>query len=292
MSVPVLLALVAGPLSPLSPCGFPLLPAFLSFYVGATEESPPRAANRIAQALMAGVLVTAGFLGIFALIGLPIVYGARILAAALPWAGLVIGAALLVVGLTALAGHKVALPLTNPLGMAPGRHGSAMLLFGAGYGIAALGCTLPTFLALVGVSLGSANAAEGAVVFAAYGSGVALTFMALSLVAALFRQGLVHALRRLAPYMARISGALLAAAGAYLTYFWVRTLFGSGASLATDPLIGPVTIFSARLAATAADRGPTIVLALALVIAMAVALSSKRWPHRVATSSEPRRHDR
>ncbi|MBA3450179.1 MAG: cytochrome c biogenesis protein CcdA [Chloroflexia bacterium] len=280
MTVSLLLALVAGALSPLNPCGFPLLPAFLSFYVGTEEDGLPRAANRIAQALLVGVLVTAGFLGVFLIIGVPITYGAGLLAEALPWAGLVIGLTLLTVGLVALAGRKVAVPLTNPLGAVPGRHGRGMVLFGAGYGLAALGCTLPTFLALVGVSLGASNPAEAVAIFAAYGTGMALSFMTLSLIAALFQQGLARALRRLAPYMSRISGALLAIAGAYLTYYWARTLFGSSATLATDPVIGPVTLFSARLAATAADRGLPIVLGIGVVIALAMVLSTRHRLHR------------
>ncbi len=283
MSVPLLLALMAGAFAPLNPCGFPLLPAFLSFYVGAEEESLPRAPNQIARALVVGLLVTTGFLGVFAIIGLPIAYGAGLLADALPWAGLLIGLVLLAVGLVALAGRKVALPLQNPLGAAQGRHGRAMLLFGAGYGIAALGCTLPTFLALVGVFLGATNAAEAAAIFAAYGIGLALTFMTLSLIAALFQQGLARALRRLAPYMSRLSGALLAAAGAYLAYFWARTLFGSSATLATDPVIGPITFFSARLAVTATDRGLPIVLGIGLVIAVAVALSARQRLRRAVS---------
>ena len=242
MNVPVILALLAGALAPLNPCGFPLLVAFLSFYVGAEEQSLPRPANRIAQALVVGLLVTAGFLGVFAIIGLPITYGAGILADALPWAGLLIGVTLLIIGLVAFAGRKVALPLQNPIGTVQGRHCRAMLLFGAGYGIAALGCTLPTFLTMVGVSLGAASVTGAATIFAAYGAGLALSFMTLSLIAALFYQGLARALRRLAPYMDRVAATLLAVAGGYLAYYWARILFGSSATLATDPVIGPVTL--------------------------------------------------
>jgi cytochrome c-type biogenesis protein len=280
VSVPLLLALVAGTLAPLNPCGFPMLPAFLSFYAGAREESLPRASNRIAQALAVGLLVTAGYLGVYALIGMPITFGAGLLARVLPWAGLLIGLTLLVVGLVALAGRKVALPLPTPFAAAERGYGRAMVLFGAGYGVAALSCTLPTFLALVGVSLGAPNAADAVAVFAVYGIGVALSFMTLALVATLFQQGLARGLRRLAPYMSRISGALLAFAGAYLTYYWARNLFGSSATLASDPLIGPVTLFSARLAVAAADRGLPIVLAIGLMIVLAVALSARQLLRR------------
>ena len=70
-AVPVSVALVAGGLAVVNPCGFPLLPAFLSFYLGADEHELPRAPTRILQGLLVGVLVSAGFLGLFALASLP-----------------------------------------------------------------------------------------------------------------------------------------------------------------------------------------------------------------------------
>nr|MBA2599469.1 hypothetical protein [Actinomycetota bacterium] len=73
--MPLALALVAGALASVNPCGFPLLPAFLSFYVGAEEESFARAPARAAQGLLVGLFVSAGFLSVFALVGIPIAYG-------------------------------------------------------------------------------------------------------------------------------------------------------------------------------------------------------------------------
>ena len=83
----------------------PLLPAFLSFYVGTDDTRLPSAASRVAQGLQIGLLVTAGFLGVFTLIGLPAPLGANVVARVIPWVGLVVGALLVVVGATALAGH-------------------------------------------------------------------------------------------------------------------------------------------------------------------------------------------
>ena len=59
---------MAGGLSVVNPCGFPLLPAFLSFYFGADEEQPPPASTRVVQGLVVGGLVALGFLGFFALV--------------------------------------------------------------------------------------------------------------------------------------------------------------------------------------------------------------------------------
>ena len=51
-SVPVSVALVAGGLAVVNPCGFPLLPAFLSFYLGADERQLPRVATRVLQGIV------------------------------------------------------------------------------------------------------------------------------------------------------------------------------------------------------------------------------------------------
>jgi cytochrome c-type biogenesis protein len=93
-TVPISIALVAGGLAVVNPCGFPLLPAFLSFSLGADEQRLPMASSRALQGLLVGALVTVGFLGFFALVGLPVSYGVAAIARAVPWAGLATGAAL------------------------------------------------------------------------------------------------------------------------------------------------------------------------------------------------------
>jgi cytochrome c biogenesis protein CcdA len=69
-TVRISIALVAGGLAVVNPCGCPLLPAFLSFYLGADERRLPSAPTRVLQGLLVGALVTVGFLGFFALVGL------------------------------------------------------------------------------------------------------------------------------------------------------------------------------------------------------------------------------
>jgi cytochrome c biogenesis protein CcdA len=59
----------------INPRGFPLLPAFLSYYLGAEERRLPPAPTRVLQGLLVGGLVTLGFLGFSALVGLPVSYG-------------------------------------------------------------------------------------------------------------------------------------------------------------------------------------------------------------------------
>jgi cytochrome c-type biogenesis protein len=270
------IAFVAGGLATLNPCSFPLLPAFLSFYAGADEAALPAASTRLAQGLAAGLLMTAGFVGAFALIGLPVSLGASALSRALPWLGLGIGLVLTVVGALALSGTSVRLPVHTRPRPPRARRASAMVLFGAGYGAASLGCTLPLFLILLGSSLSSHDVGETLLVFAAFGLGIAVVLTALAVSAALLREGLATRLRSLLPYATKVSWLLLVVCGLYLAYYWARVRFGPSETLADDPLVGVVTRFTAELQTYAAGNGRVLLVATASIVLVTVVTVVRR----------------
>lgn len=281
--LPLTIALVAGGLSILNPCSFPLLPAFLSFYVGADEQRLPRASGRIAQGLLVGLSVTVGYLAVFAVVSLPITYGVKIVADALPWIGVGIGVALAAAGALVLAGRSLSLPPSLRTTFPPKRRLVTMVLFGAAYGTASLSCALPLFLALVGTTLSAEGDGGAVAVFLAFATGIALMVTAVAIAAALAREGLAARLRRLVPYVSRAGGGLLVLAGAYLTYYWLRLELGANATLADDPIVGFGTRFTARLQALAAGEGELVLVAAALVVLLAVAwsgLSARRGRSR------------
>src|SRR6059058_4152914 len=249
-AVPVSVALVAGGLAVVNPCGFPLLPAFLSFYLGADERELPRAPTRILQGLLVGALVSIGFLGLFALASLPVSFGVALVARAIPWAGLATGGLLALAGLVALSGRRIALPLHLHIPVKRERRLVAMLLFGVGYGAASLGCTLPLFLTLIAVA----------------------------------REGVARAVRPILPYMSRIAGLLLVIAGAYLIYYWARLRFGNTATVADDPIVSVAIRFSGHIRTFADGRGSTLVAAAGAVVLIALLTALLRW-RRQTTSA-------
>jgi cytochrome c biogenesis protein CcdA len=279
-AVPVSVALVAGGLSVINPCGFPLLPAFLSFYLGADDDELPRAPTRVLQGLLVGALVTIGFVGLFALASLPVSFGVALVARAVPWAGLATGALLALAGLVALSGRRLSLPVHLHVPVRRERRLGAMLLFGVGYGAASLGCTLPLFLTLIAASSG----ADKLSVFAAYAAGTAVVLMAVSVLAALAREGVVRSLRPLLPYLSRIAGALLVVAGGYLVYFWARLHFGDTATVADDPIVSFTVRFSGRVRTFADGRGSMLVAIAGAVVVAALLITLLHW-RRQSTAS-------
>ena len=109
----------------------------------------------------------------------------------------------------------------------------------------------------------------------AYGLGMALVLMVLTLGIALAKQGLVRSFRGILPYINRIAGGLLIVAGAYLVYYgWYENQTLSGAS---DPggVAASVAAWNASLASWVSAVGPLrIGLVLVAIIAVAVLLAS------------------
>ncbi|MEN8237825.1 MAG: cytochrome c biogenesis CcdA family protein [Actinomycetota bacterium] len=264
---PITLALAAGALSTINPCGFAMLPAYLSFYVGADEGQLPAAPTRMAQGLLTGLMVTGGFLLVFGIVGLPITYGATRIVRLIPFAGIALGVALVVFGIATLAGRKISMTIANPIKPGQKKQPKTMFVFGIGYGIASLGCTLPVFLAVVGASLATQGTGSALIVLAAYGVGMAIMLILFSTGAALVRDGLVRGVRKMMPYMHRITGTMLTLAGVYLTYYWARVQFGSAATLSDDPIVGFVGDFTAVIERFAGTYGRMIVLTAGLIVA-------------------------
>lgn len=223
IDVPLAYAFTAGLVAAVNPCGFPMLPAYLSWFIGTDADEAP-SGTRVPRALVSGLAVSLGFLAVFAALGVPINAGVSEIYEVMPWLVLVIGAALATLGIAMLAGFslKVALPRLDR-GAHDRRFGS-MVLFGISYAIASLSCTLPIFLIVVAGTTERSNFASGLVAFLAYGAGMSLVLLVLSLSLALARESMVRRMRAVLRYVDRMAGGLLVVVGAYLVYYGIYAL--------------------------------------------------------------------
>ncbi|RMF32006.1 MAG: cytochrome c biogenesis protein CcdA [Chloroflexi bacterium] len=228
----IIYAFSAGMVATVNPCGFAMLPAYVSYYLATGEKgaSPASAGRRLGRALLVGGTLVAGFLVLFALAGALISLGAYVLVRAMPWIGLFVGATLILLGGWLLLGRHLALPALPRPQARRERSLRSIFLFGVGYGLASLSCTLPIFLVVVGSAFTLSGAGAGLVQFLAYGLGMGVVLMALTLSLALFEGVLVGSLRRLVPYVERAGAVLLVGAGLYIVYYWLTLgrLLGPG----------------------------------------------------------------
>lgn len=66
------MAFAAGIVATVNPCGFAILPSFVSYYLG-TRVGP----GRVVEGLLVGLTVTAGFMAVFGTVGVVFGLGAR-----------------------------------------------------------------------------------------------------------------------------------------------------------------------------------------------------------------------
>jgi cytochrome c-type biogenesis protein len=78
-----------GMVAAVNPCGFAMLPAYLSLYLGAHEEDFGKRSSmsRLLRALLVGVVVSSGFVLLFGLAGLVISAGGTLLLDVMPTLG-------------------------------------------------------------------------------------------------------------------------------------------------------------------------------------------------------------
>ncbi|MEU9602444.1 cytochrome c biogenesis CcdA family protein [Streptomyces sp. NPDC048109] len=281
--LPLALALTAGVLAAVNPCGFALLPAYLSLLV-LGDDSPTRGVA-VGRALTATAAITLGFAALFGVFGLAIQPVAGQVQEQLPWFTIVFG--VLMAGAWLLAGRQ--LPALMPkVRRAPTvtRSVPSMVLFGMAYATASLGCTIAPFLAIVVSAFRSGSTAEGVVLFAAYAAGMGLIVGVASLTVALTRSTAVGHLRRAGAVAPRIGGALLLLVGAYVAHYGWYEIRVQRDPATTDLVIDSAGTLQRVLADTLDTIGPGVLAALLAFLLLAAWAVRRRRSHRPARTEQ------
>jgi cytochrome c biogenesis protein CcdA len=264
------LALTTGMVFTVNPCGFAMLPAYLSFFVGVEQKADVAADARasIARALAVAIAVTVGFAASYALLGLVVSRVTDGVYEVAPWVSVVIGIALVGFGIALLAGFEPNLRTPHLDKGGRTRGFGSMVVFGVSYAVASLGCTLGLFLGVMSTNFGR-GFASGVAYFGAFALGFFLVVASLTVALALAQHSLVRTVRRVLPFVNRIAGGLLVLTGAYVTWYGIVEIRTPTSS---DSVVGKVTSWSSD-ASNWVQRtgGTTIALVLSAVIGAAAA---------------------
>jgi cytochrome c biogenesis protein CcdA len=277
-------ALAAGLVAALNPCGFAMLPSYLTLVVLGTGERQSRSVV-VARALAATVAMAAGFLVVFAVFGLIVAPLASQVQRYLPIVTIVIGTALLGLGGWMLAGREITLLLPKSGKGAPSTALRSMFGYGLAYAIASLSCTIGPFLAVTGATFRAGSVVGGALAYLAYAVGMALVVGVLAAGIALVGTGITTRVRRLLPHVNRIGGGLLVLVGLYVGYYGIyetRLYFGGGD--ASDPVIDAAAAAQQTVAGWVDTLGVVPFLA-ALVIIVLAAVGLRRRRRRATRSA-------
>lgn len=226
--LPVGYAFGAGMMSAVNPCGFTILPGYLALFLGRHEEGYRKrsVALRVAKAIGLSLVMSAGFVFVFAAVGGLIAAGGRAVIEAMPWVSVSIGVSLIFLGVWLLAGrHLSSNVLLRWASRMPGlRLGGSrgFFLYGVAFAICSVGCTLPIFLVVVGSAVASGNFVGALHQFVSYGLGMGFVITALTLAIATVNEGaMIGGLRRAMPYLHYVAAVFVILAGCYILYYWL-----------------------------------------------------------------------
>ncbi|MGA8255599.1 MAG: cytochrome c biogenesis CcdA family protein [Nocardioides sp.] len=245
------LAFTAGGLAALNPCGFALLPAYLSLVVlpqqqaAETSAAPSgggalvvarRSGAALSRAVVATLLMTAGFVLVFGAFGLLVQPLASGVQEYLPYVTAATGVLLASFGGYLLTGREVRLPSIH-LRRAAGSGAWATFGYGVIYALASLTCTVGPFLAIVVTSLRSDEFVDGLGLFATYAAGMGAVVGSVAIAVALASGVFVGRLRRAGQLLPRLTGVLLLVVGAYVAWYGVWEVRVLGGADPADPVV-------------------------------------------------------
>jgi cytochrome c-type biogenesis protein len=274
----VALALSAGIIAAFNPCGFAMLPAYMSYYVGTTTnttlkegETEPTFARRLLKATQVGATVALGFVTVFGVLG---VLFSSLLSSIIDYVSYIsmgVGVVLVGVGIAMLRGFA---PKINALKISKSKSGSglaAMYVYGLSYAVVSLSCGFAGFATTVVAASRTKSFLSSMLVYLSYSLGMALVLISLTIAVAFAQQAMVRGMRKILPYVDRVSGALLIIGGLYIAYygyFEYRTIV-RGDKVSEGP-VGLVTDMSQRVTQLVDTFSTTTFVIIAVLLGVAV----------------------
>lgn len=225
LAFPYSLGLVAA----FNPCGFALLPAYLSYFLGlessgADDEADGSALLRtVLRGIVVGLTLTAGFVVVFGAFGVlfETVLSQGAVLDRIGYVTIVVGAGMALLGIWLLAGRDINLRLPKMSRGTGGRGLPSVFMFGVSYAVVSLSCTIGLFIAAVTATFADQGFADGVANFVAYGLGMGSVITFLTLALAMARTNVVGTMRKAFRWINPVSGLMLVASGIYVAnYGW------------------------------------------------------------------------
>ena len=214
-----------------SPCSFPMLPGYFSYYI--TSQKSER--GKRSSPLKGGLIAASGIIAFFLLIGIFVALFGAAIQSLLVYLMPAIGVILLVLGFLSLIGKDAFLergveyikkPFSTMLNSIRGKGqeeggSGGLFAYGFGYGAAASSCMAPAFIGVILLGFAAGGLIGGMFIFALYALALGAMMVIFSFMAASGGSGL-QKLVGSTTKIKRISGFLLMLAGLFVIWysFW------------------------------------------------------------------------
>jgi len=206
-------AIVAGILTFFSPCSFPMLPAYLTFYLGIGEDREGYR-KTFRRGVLNGLLSTAAFILVFSVFGVLTSVFSEYINPYMRYIEPAVGVALIVLGALFAAGKSFSLHI----GAADPKKG--VFSFSLLYALASVGCALPVFISMILFAVTSGGFYSAFVIFMLYALGMGAMMTLINLLLASAKQGVINSIRKNIGLVRLVSAAFMMCVGVYLIYYY------------------------------------------------------------------------
>ena len=263
---------ILGVLAAVNPCGFVLLPTYLIFFLGTSEEPNLTTAERLRRALVVSAGISLGFLGIFFIIGVISRLFTQWIELNAKYASLAIGVILLAGGARMLTGWtpKFATP---QFGSAQTKTFRATVIYGVAYAVASIGCTIGFLTTAVFGSITLNGFVSGVISILLYGLGMSMLVMALTVSLAFAKTGIIAIIKNRLNIIQRLGAILVTLTGVYLVFYWYAAI----SEERTASFVSRIERWQTRVASFLQQQGAfRLALVLSIVVATAVVASRRK----------------
>lgn len=267
-------ALLLGVVAAFNPCGFALLPAYITVLVTGSAQDGVTRPVAVRRALLFGLAMTLGFMAVFTAFGL--LFGgvnASLQGSILPYVSYVtaaMGAVLIWLGVVLAKGGELKGPGLRLNTNAPSKSFWSQTAYGASFAVASLSCTIGLFLAIVTQALAATNPLGAVAPFVIYGLGMGTSILVVSLIAALAGSGVAGALRSKTPAIMRVGGWLMILAGIYVPVFGLSEILPKFGIHALDPVLTTTSQWQGTVVSTIQSWGTPVLIGLVVAITLVV----------------------
>ncbi|WP_430867964.1 cytochrome c biogenesis CcdA family protein [Demequina aurantiaca] len=267
-------ALILGAVAAFNPCGFALLPAYITVLVTGSAEEGVTRPMAVRRALLFGLAMTVGFMAVFT--GFGLLFGgvnASLQGSILPYVSYLtaaMGAILIWLGIVLARGGELKGPGLRLNSSAPGKSFWSQTAYGASFAVASLSCTIGLFLAIVTQALAATNPIGAVAPFVIYGLGMGTSILIVSLIAALAGSGVASALRSKTPTIMKVGGWLMILAGIYVLLFGLSEILPQFGIHTLDPVLTTTAQWQSSVAAAISSWGTPVLTGLVIATAVVV----------------------
>jgi len=221
----LIFAYTAGAFTFLSPCSFPMLPSYISYFLRREERSESMLAL-VFNGIKLGFITSLGFLVVLIVAGSLMSLALVQIGKLIPYFVMAVGAIFAAMGILYLAGKQrsfgIFLKASHFIHKKSGKK-LGPFLYGIAYALAAMGCSLPMFLVIVSGSA-AFSLSSAMLSLISYFLGMASLMIPVSVLTSLSGGLVSRKFTNMLNYVERATGLILLITGIYLIWFEARVL--------------------------------------------------------------------